>query len=133
MEKHMTYTEHFAKIVEEQLARVERMKNAEPAPDFAAKSRIIIGTIDGDGIGLIIMDSCRAILDKLLADDIASGKIELRKIEGLTIENRIAKMETVPADTLAAIKECDLLLKLALPQLQAKATTCLTSRVPTLR
>ena len=111
MEKHMTYTEHFAKIVEEQLARVERMKNAEPAPDFAAKSRIIIGTIDGDGIGPIIMDSCRAILDKLLADDIASGKIELRKIEGLTIENRIAKMETVPADTLAAIKECDLLLK----------------------
>ena len=105
MEKHMTYTEHFAKIVEEQLARVERMKNAEPAPDFAAKSRIIIGTIDGDGIGPIIMDSCRAILDKLLADDIASGKIELRKIEGLTIENRIAKMETVPADTLAAIKE----------------------------
>ena len=62
----MTYTEHFAKIVEEQLARVERMKNAEPAPDFAAKSRIIIGTIDGDGIGPIIMDSCRAILDKLL-------------------------------------------------------------------
>ena len=111
MEKHMTYTEHFAKIVEEQLARVERMKNAESAPDFASKSRIIIGTIDGDGIGPVIMDSCRAILDKLLADDIASGKIELRKIEGLTIENRIAKMETVPADTLAAIKECDLLLK----------------------
>lgn len=111
MEKNMTYTEHFAKIVEEQLARVERMKNAEPAPDFAEKSRIIIGTIDGDGIGPVIMDSCRAVLDTLLADDIASGKIELRKIDGLTIENRIEKMETVPADTLAAIKECDLLLK----------------------
>ena len=73
--------------------------------------KIVIGTIDGDGIGPIIMDSCRKVLEKLLADDIASGKIELRKIDGLTLENRIAKMETVPADVLAAIKECDLLLK----------------------
>ena len=97
----MTYTEHFQKIVEDQLARVEKLKNSSPVPDFAAKEKIIIGTIDGDGIGPVIMDSCRAILEKLLADDIASGKIELRKIEGLTIENRIAKMETVPADVLA--------------------------------
>ena len=107
----MTYIEDFAKIIEEQLARVERMKNAQEAPDFAGMDKIVIGTIDGDGIGPIIMDSCRAILEKLLADEIASGKIELRRIEGLTIENRIAKMETVPADVLEAIKECDLLLK----------------------
>ena len=107
----MTYIEDFAKIIEEQLARVERMKNAQEAPDFAAMDKIVIGTIDGDGIGPIIMDSCRAILEKLLADEIASGRIELRRIDGLTIENRIAKMETVPADVLAAIKECDLLLK----------------------
>ena len=107
----MTYIEDFAKIIEEQLVRVERMKNAQDAPDFAAMDKIVIGTIDGDGIGPIIMDSCRAILEKLLADEIASGRIELRRIDGLTIENRIAKMETVPADVLAAIKECDLLLK----------------------
>lgn len=107
----MTYIEDFAKIIEEQLARVERMKNAQETPDFAAMNKIVIGTIDGDGIGPIIMDSCRAILEKLLADEIASGRIEIRRIDGLTIENRIAKMETVPADVLAAIKECDLLLK----------------------
>ena len=107
----MTYTEHFAKIVEEQLARVEKLKNSPAMPDFSSMEKIVIGTIDGDGIGPIIMDSCRAVLEKLLADEIAVGKIELRKIEGLTLENRIAKMETVPADVLAAIKECDLLLK----------------------
>lgn len=107
----MAYLEDFETIIKEQLERVERMKNAQEAPDFAAMDKIVIGTIDGDGIGPIIMDSCRAILQKLLADEIASGKIELRRIEGLTIENRIAKMETVPADVLAAIKECDLLLK----------------------
>lgn len=107
----MAYLEDFETIIKEQLERVERMKNAQEAPDFAAMDKIVIGTIDGDGIGPIIMDSCRAILQKLLADEIASGRIELRRIEGLTIENRIAKMETVPADVLAAIKECDLLLK----------------------
>ena len=111
METDMTYIEHFRKIVEDQLARVEKLKNSPPVPDFAAMDKIVIGTIDGDGIGPIIMDSCRKVLEKLLADDIASGKIELRKIDGLTLENRIAKMETVPADVLAAIKECDLLLK----------------------
>ena len=110
-ENHMTYNEHFAKIVQEQLERVERLKASSEMTDFAAKEKIIIGLIDGDGIGPIIMDSCRSILEKLLSDEIASGRIELRKIEGLTIENRIARMETVPSDVLAEIKECDLLLK----------------------
>ena len=107
----MSYLEHFEQIVKDQLARVERLKASSELTDFAALDKIIVGTIDGDGIGPIIMDSCRAVLEKLLADEIASGKIELRRIEGLTLENRIAKMETVPADVLAAIKECHVLLK----------------------
>ena len=111
MSEVMSYAEHFAKIVEDQLARVEAMKNARGAQDFAAKEKIIIGTIDGDGIGPIIMDSCRQILEKLLAEELRSGRIELRKIEGLTIENRIAKMETVPEEVLEQIRQCDLLLK----------------------
>lgn len=35
----MTYTEHFQKIVEDQLARVEKLKNSSPVPDFAAKEK----------------------------------------------------------------------------------------------
>ena len=107
----MTYTEHFRKIVEEQLERVEKLKNSPAAADFSSMDKIVIGTVDGDGIGPIIMDSCRKVLEKLLAEEISTGKIELRKIDGLTLKNRIAKMETVPSDVLAAIKECDLLLK----------------------
>ena len=107
----MTYQEHFEQIVRDQLARVEAMEEAQTAPDFSAMDKIIIGTIDGDGIGPIIMDSCRQILEKLLAEEIASGRIELRRIDGLTIENRIEKMQTVPDDVLAEIKKCDLLLK----------------------
>lgn len=55
----MTYTEHFRKIVEEQLERVEKLKNSPAAADFSSMDKIVIGTVDGDGIGPIIMDSCR--------------------------------------------------------------------------
>ena len=107
----MSYQEHFEQIVKDQLERVERMKNAPAAPDFASMDKVVIGAIDGDGIGPIIMDSCREILNKLLADEIADGKIEIRTIKGLTIENRVEKLQAVPDDVLAEIKECDLLLK----------------------
>ena len=50
-------TVHYLYIVKDQLARVERMKNAPAAPDFASMDKIVIGAIDGDGIGPIIMDS----------------------------------------------------------------------------
>ena len=107
----MNYLDHFEQIVNDQLARVERLKETSQLTDYNKLDKIVVGTIDGDGIGPIIMASCRSILEKLLADEIAAGKIELRDIPGLTLENRIAKMETVPADVLAAIKECHVLLK----------------------
>jgi len=107
----MSYLEHFEQIVKEQLTRVERLKETSQLTDYSKLDKIIVGTIDGDGIGPVIMNSCRTILEKLMADEIAAGKIELRDIPGLTLENRIAKMETVPADVLAAIKECHVLLK----------------------
>lgn len=107
----MSYIEAFETIVKEQLERVKRLAETSELTDYGKLDKIIIGTIDGDGIGPIIMNSCRKILEKLLADELAAGKIEIRDIPGLTLENRIAKMETVPADVLAAIKECHVLLK----------------------
>lgn len=107
----MEYTKAFEQIVEDQLKRVQQLKTSSQLLDYASLDKIIIGTIDGDGIGPVIMNSCRTILEKLLAEEIAAGKIELRDIPGLTLENRIAKMETVPSDVLAAIKECHVLLK----------------------
>ena len=98
-------------IMEEQLASVERMKANNTPTDFAALDKIIIGAAAGDGIGPVIMKSARAVLEKLLADEIASGKIEIRDIEGLTIENRVEKMQAVPDDVLEHIKQCHVLLK----------------------
>lgn len=107
----MSYMEAFETIVKDQLERVKRLAETSELTDYSKLDKIIIGTIDGDGIGPIIMNSCRQILETLLADELAAGKIEIREIPGLTLENRIAKMETVPADVLAAIKECHVLLK----------------------
>lgn len=107
----MEYIKAFETIVKEQLARAERMKTAPQSTDYEALDKIIVGIIDGDGIGPIITQSCKKIMEHLMADEIAAGKLELRDIEGLTIENRIEKMETVPADVLAAVKDCHVLLK----------------------
>lgn len=109
--KDKEYLAMFEQLITEQLERAERLKEGTGFTDYAAVEKIIIGIIPGDGIGPVIMTEAVKVLSKLLADEIASGRIELRPIEGLTLENRVAKGETVPKDVLAAIKECDVLLK----------------------
>jgi len=103
--------EQFKALLTEQLARARRMEKDAGAKDFAAMDKIVIGVLGGDGIGPIIVNEARRVLDALLKDEIASGRIEIREIEGLTIENRMALGKSVPEDTLAAIKGCDVLLK----------------------
>ena len=101
----------FESLLRQQLERQERMEQAAPEKNFAGMKTITVGLIDGDGIGPIIMKQAERVLAKLLADDIASGRVVLKKIEGLTIENRLALGKAVPDDVLAAIKTCDVLLK----------------------
>ena len=79
--------------------------------DFSAKETVTIGILDGDGIGPIIMPHAVKALETLLAEEIASGSIVLKRIEGLTIENRMTLGQSVPDDVLAEIKTCDVLLK----------------------
>jgi isocitrate dehydrogenase (NAD+) len=107
----MSYLLDFENLVKNQLARVERMKNEPAAVDFAAKDKIIIGFIDGDGIGPVIMKQAKRVVEHLLADELAQGRVEMRTIEGLTLENRIEKNATLPDDVLASIKQCDVFMK----------------------
>ena len=69
----MSYLQDFENVVKEQLARVERLKNEPPATDFSKLDKIIIGFVDGDGIGPVIMKQTRRVLDQILADDVAQG------------------------------------------------------------
>ncbi len=101
--------EHLRALLEEQAARIASM-NTEKV-DFSTKKCVTIGIIDGDGIGPIIMAQAQRILAKLLEKEIESGSIVLKKIDGLTIENRLALGKSVPEDVLAQIKSCDVLLK----------------------
>jgi isocitrate dehydrogenase (NAD+) len=103
--------EHFGKILEEQLARVEAMKADQDWVDYSALKTIKIGVCGGDGIGPYISESARTVLEALLEDEIKSGKVEIRTIEGLTIENRVKVMKAIPDDVLAEIKECHVVLK----------------------
>ncbi len=101
----------FRTLLTEQLEREEKMENATAARDFSRADRIVVGVCGGDGIGPIIMNEARRLLAHLLRDELSSGRIVLREIEGLTLENRQKLGVAVPADTLSAIKECDVLLK----------------------
>ena len=95
--------EHFRALLEEQLARVGRMENP-PSQAQAAKAKTVVGIAGGDGIGPIIVKEAARVLEVLLADEIAKGALELRPIDGLTIENRLARGEAVPAEVLEAIQ-----------------------------
>ena len=97
---------HFGKVLEEQLARVDALKRQPDWLDFAKVSPIKIGMIGGDGIGPTIAVESQRVLEYMLRDQVSSGKVEFRVIEGLTIENRAAQLKTIPDDVLAEIKDC---------------------------
>jgi len=102
---------HFEKLVKEQLERVERMKKAGDWVDYTTIKPIIIGLVGGDGIGPFITKHAEAILKFLLKEDVENGTVELRVIEGLTIENRAKVMKAIPDDVLVEIKKCHVVLK----------------------
>ncbi|MBQ7661479.1 MAG: isocitrate/isopropylmalate dehydrogenase family protein [Clostridia bacterium] len=104
-------TAQFETLLNEQIARTARMEELSKPVDYAALDKLIIGICDGDGIGPIICKEATRVLEILLVDEIAAGRVELRRIEGLTLENRMAKEQSVPDDVLCAIKECHVLLK----------------------
>ena len=101
--------EAFRTLLEEQLARIANLRADKI--DFSSKPVVTVGVIDGDGIGPIIMAHAVKVLETLLADELAQGSVVLKRIEGLTLENRMALGQSVPADVLAQIKTCDVLLK----------------------
>ena len=103
--------ERFRTLLTEQLARQERMERAVPAKNYTKAEKIVVGVCGGDGIGPILMRETRRVLEVLLKGPIAAGRIELRDIEGLTLENRLKKGEAVPSEVLKEIKACDVLLK----------------------
>ncbi len=101
--------EAFRKLFEEQAARAERIGKEEPR-DWSARP-LNIGLIPGDGIGPMIMQVAEAVLRHLLRDEMEAGRICLLPIEGLTLQRRLERQESVPRDVLEQIRSCPVLLK----------------------
>ena len=104
-------TEKFAALLQTQLERSDRIKADTEFTDFSKKTPIVIGVCGGDGIGPIICKESARVLEYMLQDDVANGKVVFKFIDGLTIENRVAANKAIPDEVLAELKKCDVILK----------------------
>lgn len=102
-------TDKFENLLSAQIERAQNMDNTKK--DKGTNKKTVIGLIGGDGIGPIIMKSAEAVLKTLLKGELENGQAELKKIDGLTIENRKKLGVSVPKDILNEIKKCDTILK----------------------
>lgn len=103
--------EKFRELMEGQLARAKRIKEDKDFVDYSKLDTIVIGICGGDGIGPIITKESERVLAFLLKDEVASGKVTFKEIDGLTIENRAACLKAIPDDVLEELKACNVILK----------------------
>ncbi|MBQ8533380.1 MAG: isocitrate/isopropylmalate dehydrogenase family protein [Clostridia bacterium] len=103
--------EKYEQLIASQLERIEKMKAQKDFVDYAKLDKIIIGVCGGDGIGPVITKESANVLRYILSDEVEKGKIEFFDIDGLTIENRAAKLKAIPDDVLEDLKKCHVILK----------------------
>lgn len=103
--------EKFEALLREQIERSEKIKEDKDFVDYSSLDKIVIGVCGGDGIGPIITKESARVLEYMLKDDVESGKVEFKVIDGLTIENRIKAMKAIPDDVMEELKACNVILK----------------------
>ncbi len=103
--------DHFGRLLENQMLRMEKIKSAPDWIDYRQLSPIKIGILPGDGIGPYIATEAERILRFILEDELKKNKVFLTTIEGLTIENRAAHNKAIPDDVLEEIKKFHVTLK----------------------
>ncbi|MBR0348964.1 MAG: isocitrate/isopropylmalate dehydrogenase family protein [Clostridia bacterium] len=103
--------EKFEALMREQSDRSDAIKAQGDFVDFEKLDKIIIGVCGGDGIGPVITKESARVLEYMLADKVAAGKVEFKVIDGLTIENRVAANKAIPDDVLEELKACHVILK----------------------
>ena len=103
--------EKFAELIRSEFERIERMKEDNEVTDFSKLDEIVVGVLPGDGIGPIIMEQALRVLKDLMAPEIESGRLKIKEIEGMTIENRAAKLQSLPDEVFGEVKKCNVILK----------------------
>lgn len=102
---------HFKEVLRSQLARNEKIEAAGDFIEYDKLPCLVIGVCGGDGIGPMITKSAETVLRRMLAQEIASGKVCIKEINGLTIENRVAHMQAIPDEVMEELKTCHVILK----------------------
>lgn len=103
---------HIQHLLETQLRRVSALSQAPPPIDLTQQSHIRIGICPGDGIGPVITHQAHRIMAALVnAAPHPHRTIEFIPIDGLTLERRLAENVAIPADVLAQLRTCDVILK----------------------
>ena len=106
-----------AGLLAKEKARVEKALTArgkfQPV-DLSEKRPLKIGFAPGDGIGPIVAEAAKSILESLLADEIAQGAIVVVEIPDLTIGKRIELDTVAPPTSVKVIDDCDVVLKMPL-------------------
>tara|TARA_B100000427_G_scaffold250333_1_gene213575 strand:- start:5683 stop:6891 length:1209 start_codon:yes stop_codon:yes gene_type:complete len=106
-----TSVEKFKALMSQQLERVNQIKRDLEWVDLSEKESIVIGVCWGDGIGESISNQAQRVMEYVLGDAIQQRKVEIRIIDGLTIENRVQHNKAIPDDVLAELRACDVILK----------------------
>ncbi len=102
---------HFEGLLRSQLERADRLNHEKDFVDYASLDQIIIGVCGGDGIGPTITKESARVLRYLLKEQVESGKVVFRDIDGLTIERRAEVGKAIPDDVLEELKACHVILK----------------------
>ena len=89
-------SEHFQKLLQQQLDRIERMEQSEEKTNYAELDTIKVGIIGGDGIGPYIAAEAQRVLETLLSDELSNGKVTFQVIDDLTIEKRAEVNQAIP-------------------------------------
>ena len=101
----------FEAVVESQRKRIMDMKAQDDFIDYSKLDKLIIGVCGGDGIGPVITNESARVLKFLLADEVKSGKVTFKQIDGLTIERRAELGCAIPPDVMEELKKCHVILK----------------------
>ena len=102
---------HFGKLVDGQLARLEAVRAGVERADLSKARPLVIGVVNGDGIGPIITREAQRVLVLLLRDEVVSGAVELRTIEGLTLAARVRAGMAIPDAVMGELRRCHVILK----------------------
>ena len=104
-------TQYFKELLISQYDRISSLSQSSDWVDYSKKSSITIGICWGDGIGESISNQAQRVLEHCLQTNISTGKIIIKQIKGLTIENRASQNKAIPDDILEELKACDVILK----------------------